>query len=132
MKQDMELIKIMLQTLADNDNYYMKLDIFAKQMQEKIGTKELYDDKLVGHFFLAKDANLIEELGVCFFVGPTFASPTPANGGKLRITSQGLQFLEALNNKGIFKKIKNFSIGLATNVGTGLLTQYISGKLHLP
>lgn len=131
MKQDMELIKIMLQTLADNDNYFMKLNVFAQQMQEKTGAKDIYDDKLVGHFFLAKDANLIEELGVCFFVGPTFASPTPANGGKLRITSQGLQFLEALNNKGIFNKIKNFSLGVATNVGTGLLTKFISGKLGI-
>ncbi len=131
MKQDMELIKIMLQTLASNDNYFMKLDIFAKQMQEKTGAKNLYDDKLVGHFFLAKDAKLIEELGVCFFVGPTFASPTPANGGKLRITSQGLQFLEALSNKNVFSKIKNFSLGVATNVATELLIKLISAKLGI-
>lgn len=56
MKQDMELIKLMLQTLTDNENYYMLLDAFAKQMQEKTKTQEPFNDKLVGHFFLAKDA----------------------------------------------------------------------------
>ena len=131
MKQDMELIKIMLQTLADNENYYMLLDIFAKQIQEKIDAKEPFNDKFVGHFFLAKDSNLISELGVCFFVGQQYQRPALANRGKLRITAQGLEFLEALNDDNIFRKVKDFSLGVATDVGKSLLTAVISKTLGI-
>ena len=131
MKQDMELIKIMLQTLADNENYYMLLDKFAAKIQEKIGANELFNDKFVGHFFLARDTKLIEELGVCFFVGPQYQRPTPANRAQLRITSQGLDFLEALNNEGIFHKIKDFSLDVASEIGKNLLTSVIANKLGI-
>lgn len=129
MKQDMELIKLMLQTMADNENYYMLLDQFAKKIQEQIGATEPFNDKFVGHFFLAKDSNLIEELGVCFFVGQQYQCPMPANRGKLRITAQGLQFLEALNNDNVFHKIKDFSLNVASEVGKNLLTSFIASKL---
>ena len=127
----MELIKIMLQTLADNENYYMLLDTFAKQIQEKTDTTEPFNDKFVGHFFLAKDSNLLTELGVCFFTGQQYPRPTPANRGKLRITAQGLEFLEALNNDNIFHKVKDFSLGVATDVGKSLLTAVISKTLGI-
>lgn len=32
MKQDMAFIKLILQTLADNDNYFMSLDSLAQQI----------------------------------------------------------------------------------------------------
>ena len=131
MKQDMELIKLMLQTLADNENYYILLDTFAKQIQEKIGAADPFNDKFVGHFFLARDTKLIEELGYCFFVGPRYSRPTPANRGKLRITAQGLQFLEALNNDNVFHKIKDFSLNVASEVGKNLLTSFIANKLGI-
>ena len=131
MKQDMELIKFMLQTLADNENYYMLLDKFAAKIQEKIGANELYNDKFVGHFFLAKDSNLLTELGVCFFTGQQYPRPAPANGGKVRITAQGLEFLEALNDETIFHKVKDFSLGVATDVGKSLLTAFISKTLDI-
>ena len=131
MKQDMELIKIMLQALADNENYYMLLDTFAKQIQEKTDATEPFNDKFVGHFFLAKDSNLLTELGICFFTGQQYTSPTPASRGKLRITAQGLEFLEALNNDNIFHKVKDFSLGGATDVGKSLLTAVISKTLGI-
>lgn len=131
MKQDMELIKLMLQTLADNENYYMLLDKFATKIQEHIGATERFNDKFVGHFFLAKDSNLLTELGICFFTGQQYPYPTPANGGKVRITAQGLEFLEALKNDSIFHKVKDFSLGIATDVGKSLLTSFISNKLGI-
>lgn len=131
MKQDMELIKLMLQTLTDNENYYMLLDAFAKQMQEKTKAQEPFNDKLVGHFFLAKDAGFITEVGVCFFCGQTYSKPTPANGAKLRITAQGLEFLEALKNDNVFHKVKDFSLGIAADVGKSLLTSFIGKKLGI-
>ena len=131
MKQDMELIKLMLQTLADNENYYMLLDTFAKQIQEKIGDTEPFNDKFVGHFFLARDTKLIEELGYCFFVGPRYSRPTPANRAQLRITSQGLDFLKALENDTIVRKIKDLSLGVAADVGKNLLTSVISKTLGI-
>ena len=131
MKQDMELIKLMLQTLADNENYYMFLDAFAKQIQERTETKETFNDKFVGHFFLARDTKLIEELGFCFFVGPRYSHPTPANRAQLRITSQGLDFLKALENDTVVRKIKDLSLGVATDVGKSLLTTLIGKKLGI-
>lgn len=131
MKQDMELIKFMLQTLADNENYYMLLDKFAAKIQEKIGANELFNDKFVGHFFLTKDSNLLNELGICFFTGQQYPRPTPANGGKVRITAQGLEFLEALNDETIFHKVKDFSLGVAADVGKSLLTEFLSKNMGL-
>ena len=127
----MEMIKLMLQTLADNENYYMLLDTFAKQIQEKIGATEPFNDKFVGHFFLARDTKLIEELGYCFFVGPRYSRPTPANRAQLRITSQGLDFLKALENDTIVHKIKDLSLGVAADVGKNLLTSVISKTLGI-
>ena len=131
MKQDMELIKLMLQTLADNENYYMFLDAFAKQIQERTETKEPFNDKFVGHFFLARDTKLIEELGICFFVGPRYSHPTPANRAQLRITSQGLDFLKALENDTVVRKIKDLSLGVAADIGKSLLTTLIGKKLGI-
>ena len=131
MKQDMELIKFMLQTLADNENYYMLLDKFATKIQEQIGATEPFNDKFVGHFFLAKDSNLLTELGICFFTGQQYPRPTQANGGKVRITAQGLEFLEALSDETIFHKVKDFSLGVATDVGKSLLTAVISKTLGI-
>lgn len=96
MKQDMEFIKLILQTLADNESYFMMLETLAKQIQEKTNEEQPFNDKFIGHFFLAKDTNLIAELGVCFFTGQQYSRPMLANGAKLRITAQGLEFLEAL------------------------------------
>lgn len=66
MKQDMELIKLILQTLADNENYFMLSDNLAKQIQVKTKEKDAFNNKFIGHFFLAKDANLISEMSVFF------------------------------------------------------------------
>ena len=131
MKQDMELIKIILQTLADNENYFMKLDVLAKKVQEITKETSSFNNKFVGHFFLAKDTKLIEELGVCFFVGQQFTMPTPANGAKVRITSQGLDFLKALENDTILNKVKNLSLGVAADVGKNLLTAFICKTLSI-
>ena len=127
----MELIKLLLQTLASNENYYMFLENLAKQMQEITGEKEAFNDKFIGHFFLAKDSNLIAELGPCFFTGQQYRYPMPANGAKLRITSQGLEFLEALKNDTILHKIKDLSLGIAADISKTLLTSFISEKLGI-
>lgn len=131
MQQDFELIKIILQTLADNDGYYMFLDNLANKIQEKTGALEPFNDKFVGHFFLAKDTNLIAELGICFFTDQQYHKPVPANYAKLRITAQGLEFLEALKNDNIIHKIKEFSVGTAIDIGKSLLTNFISKQLGL-
>lgn len=131
MKQDMELIKLILQTLADNENYFMMLETLAKLIQEKTNEEQPINDKFVGHFFLAKDTNLIAELGVCFFTGLPYSRPALANGAKLRITAQGLEFLEALKNDTIFHKVKDFSLGVATDVGKNLLTTFLGKTIGI-
>lgn len=131
MKQDMAFIKLILQTLADNDNYFMSLDSLAQQIQTKQNEKQAFNNKFIGHFFLSKDANLIAELGNCFFVGQQYKQPIPANGGKLRITAQGLEFLDALNNDTVFHKIKDFSLGIATDIGKDLLKVVICRALGI-
>lgn len=131
MKQDMEFIKLILQTLADNETYFMALDDLAEQIQQKTNAEKPFNDKFIGHFYLAKDTNLIAELGVCFFVGQKYCLPTPANGAKLRITSQGLEFLEVLKQNTIFHKIKDFSLGVATDVGKKLLVSIIKETIKI-
>ena len=54
-----------------------------------------------------------------------------ANGAKLRITAQGLEFLEALKNDSIFHKVKDFSLGVAKDVGKKLLTSFLSKTLGI-
>lgn len=127
----MEFIKLILQTLTDNDSYFMMLETLAKQVQDETKGEKSFDDKFVGHFFLAKDTNLIAELGVCFFTGQQYNRPVLANGAKLRITAQGLEFLEALKNDTIFYKVKDFSLGVATDVGKNLLTSFLSKTLGI-
>ncbi len=131
MKQDMEFIKLILQTLADNKSYFMMLNTLAEQVQEKTNEEQPFNDKFIGHFFLAKDANLIAELGVCFYTGQGYSRPMRANGAKLRITAQGLEFLDALKNDTIFHKVKGFSLGVATDVGKNLLTSLINKTLGI-
>lgn len=131
MKQDMEFIKLILQTLADNESYFMMLETLAKQIQAKTNEEQPFNDKFIGHFFLAKDTNLIAELGVCFFTGQQYSRPMLANGAKLRITAQGLEFLEALKNDSIFHKVKDFSLGVAKDVGKKLLTSFLSKTLGI-
>lgn len=131
MKQDFELIRLILQTLAYNDCYYMQLENLAKIIQEKTHEPDAFNDKFVGHFFLAKDTNLIAELGVCFFTGQQYCKPMPANMAKVRITAQGLEFLEALKEKSVFHKIKDLSLEVAVDVGKSLLTEFISRQLGL-
>ena len=131
MKQDMELIKLILQTLADDENYFMFSDDLAKQIQEKTNGKDAFNNKFIGHFFLAKDANLISEMSVCFFTGQGYNRAMPANGGKVRITAQGLEFLAALKEDTIFNKIKDYSIGVAAETGKSLLVSLISKTLGL-
>ena len=131
MKQDMELIKLMLQTLADEGCFFMELQPFAIKIQQKTKQRVLYTNEFIGHFFLAKDSKLIEEMSVCFFVGQGNSYPEPADGGKVRITAQGLEFLEALKNDSVFHKVKDFSLGIATDVGKSLLTSFISNKLGI-
>ena len=131
MKQDMEYIKLILQTLADNESYFMMLETLANQLQEKTNEEQAFNDKFIGHFFLAKDANLIAEFGVCFFTGQQYPRPMLANGAKLRITAQGLEFLEALKNDTVFYKVKDFSLGVATDVGKKLLTAFLSKTLGI-
>ncbi len=131
MKQDMEYIKLILQTLADNESYFMMLENLAKKLQEKTNEQQPFNDKFIGHIFLAKDANLIAELGICFFTGQQYPHPMLANGAKLRITAQGLEFLEALKNDTIFHKVKDFSLGVATDVGKNLLTTFLNKTLGI-
>lgn len=131
MKQDMELIKLILQTLANDEKYFMFSDDLAKQIQEKTNEKEEFNNKFIGHFFLAKDANLISEMSICFFTGQGYNRAMPANGGKVRITAQGLEFLEALKEDTIFNKIKDYSIGVAAETGKSLLVSLISKTLGL-
>ena len=120
-----------MQTLADDENYFMLSDVLAKQIQEKTNEKDAFNNKFIGHFFLAKDANLISEMSVCFFTGQGYNKATPANGGKVRITAQGLEFLEALKEDTIFNKIKDYSIGVAAETGKSLLVSLISKTLGL-
>lgn len=51
-----------------------------------------------------------------FSLGKQYSRPMLANGAKLRITAQGLEFLEALKNDSIFHKVKDFSLGVTKDV----------------
>lgn len=64
-------------------------------------------------------------------MGQQYKQPIPANGGKLRITAQGLEFLDALNNDTVFHKIKDFSLGIATDIGKDLLKVVICRALGI-
>ena len=68
---------------------------------------------------------------MCFFTGQSYKKPVVANNAKVRITAQGLEFLDALKNDNIVRQIKDFSFSTAIDVGKSLLTKYISLQLGL-
>lgn len=65
------------------------------------------------------------------FTGQSYKKPVVANNAKVRITAQGLEFLDALKNDNIVRQIKDFSFSTAIDVGKSLLTKYISLQLGL-
>ena len=129
MKHDLNLTKMILQTLSEYDSYCVPLTYLAQKVQNQIGETEPFSDKFVGHFFLAKDAHLIEELGVCFFTGQSYKKPVVANNAKVRITAQGLEFLDALKNDNIVRQIKDFSFSTSNDDGKSIMTKYITLQL---
>lgn len=49
-----------------------------------------------------------------------------SGNASIRLTAQGRQFLEALNNDTVFNKLKNFSVKTAIEAGKSLLNAVIT------
>ena len=76
-----------------------------------------------------------DDINGAYFINCHFTADTvldmPANMAKVRITAQGLEFLEALKEKSVFHKIKDLSLDVAVDVGKSLLTEFISRQLGI-
>ena len=77
---------------------------------------------------ILKDNNCIdcddEELGL--ILNGDHCSCTPQY---FRLTARGYEFIDILKDKGIFNKIKDFSVGTAIEIGKAALVNIVSGSV---
>jgi hypothetical protein len=122
MKVDYAYIKQILSTLRDNESYrtdnYDLAKICGVDVQH---INEASLDKFVGHVKLLQDNFCIdcpaENLGFVQNLNKHWIT----NRVSYRLTNRGYEFLEILNEKTVFNKVKNFSLSMALEVGKSLV-----------
>jgi hypothetical protein len=125
MKLDYDFLKELLTALEDNQSHLLENMQLAKKVSIDIKNDDEFD-KFAGHLKLLQDNFCID----CMHSDLGFKK---VNSGFLiapvgyRLTSHGYEFLEMLNEKTVFNKIKTFSISTAFEVGKTLLINQLTG-----
>lgn len=105
MKIDYDLLKTVLTTLDEDEKFEMR----TNDLRNKIG-KNITDDQFIGHLLELNDNGCfdcrVKDLGF----SRTINSGYITSNAPIRLTAQGRQFLDALNNDTVFNKLKNFSV----------------------
>lgn len=121
MKIDYDLLKTVLTTLDEDEKFEMR----TNDLRNKIG-KNITDDQFIGHLLELNDNGcfdcLVKDLGF----SRTINSGYITSNAPIRLTAQGRQFLDALNNDTVFNKLKNFSVKTAIEAGKSLLNAVIT------
>lgn len=125
MKLDYDFLKQILLTLEDNESYKMSIE----KLRTKLNLDKEQFDKLEGHIKLLEDNNYVEFEVIKFQPNVTFMRPSIKKNS--RLTSQGYEFLEMLQNDNIFNKIKGFALPIAFEFGKQALMEFLKVKVGL-
>lgn len=115
MKVDYVFLKDLLNEMQSCDSFMIQTDelISFLYSDAKYTSEDEFMDKFFGHLNLLADVGAIEAL-----VGNNFGATYSLNklsyhSAVIRLTSQGNNFAETLNNKHFFEKIKKMTIGIS-------------------
>lgn len=125
MKIDYNFLKDILTVLVDNQNYVIDTD----EIVEKLAldeSDELLMNKFWGHMFILNDNYCLDcndkNLGVQRGADGFYSYSV----SYIRLTAQGYQFLDVLKNDNIFRKIKDFSVSTAIEIGKAALINMVT------
>ncbi|EGU38816.1 DUF2513 domain-containing protein [Vibrio scophthalmi] len=121
MKKDLTVIRDILQRFADSERMYLRFNELSDRSPEEL----LNDDVFMGHLVWILQDGLItnsdfqcsepKDIGLIWFANRRKYDFRMTD---IRITSKGLEVLEALSKPEIFEKLK----GVAGNVSFSVLT----------
>lgn len=128
MKQDYEFLKEILLTLEEDSKHLINTNELVDKLKVDYNDPIKWDNFL-GHMLILKDNNCIDcddpDLGI-----------TIGSRGRcsysiqyFRLTARGYEFIDILKNKGIFNKIKDFSVATALEIGKAALINIVSGSV---
>ena len=121
MKIDYDLLKSLLTILEEDE----RVEVRTNDLRTKLN-KNITEDQFIGHLLELKDNGCfdcpVKDLGF----SRTINSGYIKSNVPIRLTAQGRQFLEALNNDTVFNKLKNFSVKTAIEAGKSLLNTVIT------
>ena len=132
MKLDYKFIKEILLTMEEYDKHEIRAyDLWQKigVMDSKLDISEDMLDKFLGHIKVLDDNCCIECSNEHFGVIPTCGSYCTADV-TFRLTAQGYEFLDVLNNDTAFNKVKDFAIANAIDIGKQIIVQLATGAIH--
>ncbi len=121
MKIDYDLLKSLLTILEEDE----RVEVRTNDLRTKLN-KNITDEQFVGHLLELNDNGCfdcpVKDLGF----SRTINSGYITSNAPIRLTAQGRQFLDALNNDTVFNKLKNFSVKTAIEAGKSLLNAVIT------
>lgn len=128
MKLDYDFIKQILLTMEEYDKH----EIENLELMKYLNIADEDVDKFIGHILILGDNGLIDTHHLKYPYG--FARILRENvyqivSDKYRITAQGYEFLDVLKNDTILKKIKNFAMKNALEIGKQLIVE--SAKINM-
>lgn len=128
MKLDYDFIKQILLTMEEYDKH----EIGNLELMKYLNIADEDVDKFIGHILILGDNGLIDTHHLKYPYG--FARILRENvyqivSDKYRITAQGYEFLDVLKNDTILKKIKNFAVKNALEIGKQLIVE--SAKINM-
>lgn len=123
MKLDYDFIKQILLTMEEYDKH----EIENLELMKYLNIADEDVDKFIGHILILGDNGLIETHHLKYpygFVRISSEDEYQIVSDKYRITAQGYEFLDVLKNDTILKKIKNFAMKNALEIGKQLIIEY--------
>lgn len=125
MKYDYELIKNILLAMEE----YPEYRITQAELEKIINIDIKNKNKFIGHIFLLGDSQLIECDAKKSEYGFRYGSANDLfeENCNYRMTANGYEFLEILKNDNLYKKIKNYVLPIALEVGKELFVEFIKG-----
>lgn len=131
MKIDYDFLKKILLEMGKNEDYYIFSSELMQRLYPEMGKNDEADHKFIGHIKILFDADCIEnEFSQKKYSGFSININNHViySNQPYRLTHKGYDFLDMLKNDSIFKKIKNFAIDNAFEIGKQLL---LSGAIKL-
>lgn len=128
MKLDYDFIKQILLTMEEYDKH----EIENLELMKYLNIADEDVDKFIGHILSLGDNGMVDTNNLKHPYGFARISSEGVYQivrDKYRITAQGYEFLDVLKNDTVLKKIKNFTIKNALEIGNQLIIE--SAKINM-